>query len=124
MHEHGITNAVVHQILHACEDNHIKNPKRITIQLGALTSYKKESLKFYFEKAKQDFPILKNAVLDIFDIPGRVSCNSCGKESDASLDESGNLTISSVPLILCPNCKSADIKIIQGNDVIIRKIDD
>ena len=112
MHEHGITNEVIHQILHYCEDNDIRNPKRINVELGMLTTYKKDPVLFYFEGAKEKYPILKNAVLNIKEIKGKICCNNCKKEN----------YVESSPLILCPICDSADIKIIQGKDIIIISI--
>ena len=109
MHEHGITNEVVHQILHYCEDYNIKNPKEVNVELGMLTTYKKDPVLFYFESAKENYPILKNAVLNIKEIQGKIKCETCKKEND----------VESSPLILCPNCDSQNVTIIQGKKISI-----
>jgi hydrogenase nickel incorporation protein HypA/HybF len=112
MHEHNITNAVVHTIIHECEDHNLKNPKKITVELGLLTSYKKDSLLFYFEGIKKDIATLKDAELNIIEIPGKIKCKKCKKES----------IVEPSPLILCPLCQSANVKVLQGKDVVIKDI--
>ncbi|MBR9690722.1 hydrogenase maturation nickel metallochaperone HypA [Candidatus Woesearchaeota archaeon] len=111
MHEHSITNEVVHQIVHACEDKDI-TPKKIKVKLGVLTTYKKDSVLLYFEGHKKEIDILKDCELDIEEVPGKIVCNECKKESK----------VEPSPLILCPFCDSADIKVIQGDKVVIAEI--
>ncbi|MBN2053022.1 hydrogenase maturation nickel metallochaperone HypA [Candidatus Woesearchaeota archaeon] len=112
MHEHGITDEVVHQILHACEDENITNPKKIVVELGMLTTYKKEPIMMYFEAHKKEIGLLKNAKLEIIEIPGKILCNDCKKKSK----------IEPSPLIICPKCQSTNVKILQGDKVIIKEI--
>jgi hydrogenase nickel incorporation protein HypA/HybF len=112
MHEYNITNDVVHQVLHACEDSKISKPKKISVEIGELTTYKKDSVLFYFESFKKDNDILKDANLEIKIIKGRVRCNFCKKES----------TVEPLPIILCPKCSSLDIDIIEGNEIRIKGI--
>ncbi len=114
MHEHTITNAVVHQILHACEDSGMSNPKKIVVELGELTSYKKESVLFYFDSIRKNHSILDKAQLDIIEVSGKIFCNACGKGS----------LVSASPLIICPKCESADVQIISGKDVVVKEITD
>ena len=114
MHEHSITNQVVHQILHACEDAGMGNAKKISVELGLLTGYKADSVLFYFDSIKKDWNIIKDAELNIIEIPGKILCRSCKKE----------LIVESSPLILCPNCESTNVKVLQGKDVVIKSIED
>ena len=112
MHEHKITNEVVHQIVHACEDRNIK-PKRIVVELGNLTTYKKDPVLFYFESAKKELDILSDAELEIIEVPGKILCNECEKEH----------VVESSPLILCPSCESVDIVVLEGNKIVIKEIE-
>ena len=112
MHEYGITNEVVHRILHECEDKDIKQPKKILVELGELTSYKKESVLFYFENFKKENEILRNATLEIKMIKGRIKCNNCKKES----------VVEPSPIYLCPSCESVDVEVLQGNSIDILDI--
>ena len=66
MHEHSITNEVVHQIIHILEDEKVNKPvKKIHVELGLLTGYKKEPVLFYFESFKKNHELLKNSELFI-----------------------------------------------------------
>ncbi len=113
MHEHSITNEVVHRILHACEDSGV-SPKKITVELGLLSGYKKDPVLFYFESIKKDHDVLSQAELDIVEVKGRILCNQCGLDSD----------VEPSPLIICPACESADVKILEGDKIVIREIKD
>lgn len=113
MHEHHITNEVVHRILHACEDEGIDNPKKIVLSLGLLTGYKQDSVLFYFEGHKHDISLLKNASLEIIEVDGKIHCNDCKKNYD----------IEPLPMLLCPKCSSSTVKVLQGNEIKILKIE-
>lgn len=109
MHEYGITNEVVHQVLHACEDRGIKKAKKIIVEIGELTTYKKDSVLFYFESFKKNNPLLSKAKLEIKMIKGRIKCNNCKKEN----------LVKPQPITLCPSCQSLDIEFLQGNNINI-----
>ncbi|PLW79307.1 hypothetical protein C0585_08510 [Candidatus Woesearchaeota archaeon] len=113
MHEHGITNEVVHQIIHACEDEGIEKPKKIIVELGELTSYKADPVLFYFESFKKTYPLLENSELEIKEIKGKVKCKDCGNENG----------VEHSPLIICPDCDSANLKVLEGDKIIINSID-
>ena len=112
MHEHGITNEVVHQIVHACEDKGITCPKKIIVELGLLTTYKKDPVLFYFEAHKKNISLLKDATLEIIEVQGKIKCKDCGEIN----------IVDPSPLLLCPICDSANVEIIDGDKIIIKKI--
>ena len=112
MHEHGITKNIVMMIVKECQKNNIKNLKKVILEIGKLTTYKKDSIIMYFDIFKDDFPVLEETKLEIVEVPGRVKCHKCKKESN----------IKEVYLICCEHCKSHDVEIIYGNDVIVKEI--
>lgn len=112
MHEHHITNEVVHQILHACEDEGIISPKKIVVSLGLLSGYKKEPVLYYFEGHKNSIKTLKDATLEIIEIEGKIYCNNCKKENQVDYQ----------PIILCPNCNSSNVKVLEGKEIAIIEI--
>lgn len=113
MHEHHITNEVVHKILHACEDEGIINPKKIVVSLGLLSGYKKEPVLYYFECHKSTIEMLKNATLEIIEVQGKIYCNNCKKEN----------LVEYHPLILCPTCNSLNVEILSGKEISIDNIE-
>ena len=107
MHELSITQELIRKIL-----KESKYPKKVVIELGDLTSYKKEPLLFYFDALKKDEERLKDAKIQIIQVPGKILCKGCNKES---------LTGYAV-MLFCPECKSPDIEIIAGKDVLLKEI--
>ena len=113
MHELAITETLVETIKKECEKNKIKTPTKITIELGILTTYKKESIKFYYDILKKENDLIKNTVLKIKEKKAKVCCNKCKRQS----------SIKDNFAILCRRCNSNDVKIIEGKEINIEKID-
>ena len=113
MHELAITQTITSQIKEECEKNNI-TPKKISIELGLLTTYKKDSIDYYYNilKKEPENKLLENTILEITEIKGRLSCKNCNKESD----------IKEPYEILCPLCNSGNIKIIKGKDINLKSI--
>jgi len=111
MHEHSITKNIVVMVVKECQKNNLR-PKKVVVELGSLTTYKKEPIMFYFEALKKDFDVLEDAKLEINEVKGMVNCNKCTKESE----------VEDPSFIICRHCKSHDVKIVQGKDFIIKEI--
>ncbi|MBT4823884.1 hydrogenase maturation nickel metallochaperone HypA [Candidatus Woesearchaeota archaeon] len=111
MHEYGVTQSLVSQILVESEKNNVK-PKIITVELGNLTTYKAESIKFYFDMLKKEHDLLKSAKLELNEVKGKLLCNQCKKEHEVQESH----------LIFCPKCEGHDIEIVAGKDFIIKNI--
>lgn len=113
MHELHTVKQLIEQILKECRANRIRRPRRIYVELGELTTYKKEPVLFYFERIKKDEPLLSDAVLDIKMKKGLVRCRSCGR--DTELEE---------PLLrVCAGCGSGSVKVLKGDHIVIKKIE-
>lgn len=108
MHEMGITEEIIRLVLEECDG---RSPESVVLEVGELSSYKPEPVKFYFEMMRKG-TILEKSVLEVLDIKGKVHCNSCKAESD--IDEP--------IMIFCPECESGDVDIIQGKDIKIQSI--
>lgn len=113
MHELGVTRSIIETIIRESKKNNIL-PKIAVVELGTLTTYKKDSIGFYFEalKKEQGYEMLNKAKLQIVEVPGQLVCNKCKKITD----------IKDNILIMCRNCDSDDVVITKGRDVIIREI--
>jgi hydrogenase nickel incorporation protein HypA/HybF len=112
MHELNVTKKTMDLIKSECKENNIKNPKKIFLELGELTTYKKEPLVYYYNILKKESDLLKNTDLIIKEIPGKIKCKDCKKES----------LIKELYIIICPNCRSGNVNIIQGQNIKINKI--
>jgi hydrogenase nickel insertion protein HypA len=113
MHELGITENIITQIYDECKARKIKLLKKAYVELGNLTTYKKSSMVFYFNELKKNYKGLEKAKLVIRTVPGKVKCFKCKKESK----------IKDACLICCKHCTSHEVKIIDGQNVVVKQIE-
>lgn len=107
MHELNVARELVRLVLERS-----KHPKKVFVELGALTTFKAEPLKYYFDILKKQEPALKDAQLSITEVAGKVRCNACKKTGDVEPSF----------VHVCPACSSFDTVIIQGKDFILKRI--
>lgn len=113
MHELAVTRELVGLILRECKKIEMKNPRQIVLELGELTTYTEESLRFYFDMLKMDEPTLRKTKLVIKKIPICCSCRKCGKESILREILQGR----------CPGCGSDEIGIVSGRELVLKSIE-
>jgi hydrogenase nickel insertion protein HypA len=110
MHELMITEDLIRMILEANQDHELdtQNSKIVEVvcELGKLTTYKQEPILFYYDILKKNTNFLKDSILKVNVIKGKILCNKCKRESE--IDEPFEL--------FCSKCDSDDVKIIQGQD--------
>lgn len=107
MHEFSVTQELVRLVLEQC-----RNPAKVVVELGELTTFKPEPLRFYFETLKQEHPELVGCELEIIVVPGMVECLSCGRRN----------VVEAQSLAVCPTCESFETRIVQGKDFNLLKI--
>jgi hydrogenase nickel incorporation protein HypA/HybF len=113
MHELAVTNTLIQLILRECTDRKITSPKKIYVDLGNFTSYSKESILFYYDMVRRDFPLLSKSELLINEVPSKIRCKDCKKIS----------TLEDMCMICCPVCQSTNLHIVSGKEFILRKIE-
>ncbi|MBD3202788.1 hypothetical protein GF327_00705 [Candidatus Woesearchaeota archaeon] len=113
MHELSITKKIIEMIEKECSKNNIKKPDKIHAEIGELTTYKKEPIKYYFDILKKENHLLKKADIDMKIINGKIKCKDCKKENH----------IKEKYLILCPECGSGNIDILDGEDIRLKQIE-
>ena len=113
MHELGVTQSLIDVVKYECEKNNIVNPKRVVVELGSLTSFKKDPILFYFDILKEENPLICDTELVINEIEGVVKCFDCEKES----------VIEDPCLIFCMNCDSTNVEVVKGKEFIIKEIE-
>lgn len=112
MHELGVTRTIVAELAAAAQEEGFTRITAATIQLGTLTTFKKEPILHYFEILKEESALLRDARLAVEEIAGGIRCNGCGK---ASVVDDG-------PMLFCPACESADVEIVSGKELIIKDV--
>ena len=113
MHELAVTTTLVQMIVSECTSKKIANPKKIFVDLGFFTSYSKDSILFYYDLLKREEPFLRKTKLIINEIPGKISCKQCNKES----------VLKDAFMMCCPYCYSMDVEIRAGREFILKEIE-
>jgi hydrogenase nickel incorporation protein HypA/HybF len=112
MHEMGIAMQVV-EIAVASIPADLKDArvKRVNLKVGKLSAVVSESLQFCFQIAIQDTP-LRDADLNIEEIPLRIRCTDCDVEWTAH-----------EPVFVCRKCNGSSIEMLSGRELDITSIE-
>jgi len=111
MHEYSI----VQSLLESCEEHAISNgAKKVTkvvVKIGTMSGVEPHLLKDAFDMFKED-TICDNCefVMNIQKV--KIDCNSCHNTNELEHNE-----------YLCPKCKSNDIKIIDGESMLLMQLE-
>ena len=110
MHELSIAQEII-DIVEQSASGKIESVTSVRVKLGKLSNVLADSLRFCFEALVSSTP-MKNAKLEILEIPITVLCNKCGVTSEINGFE-----------YFCANCSSSDIKVETGNEMHIAAIE-
>jgi hydrogenase nickel incorporation protein HypA/HybF len=111
MHELSIAyeiNGIVDQYVNAEQKKFIKS---VRVRIGKLQNILPESLKFCFEAINSNGNSIAPK-LEIESIPITSECNKCGSANEVEDF-----------LFNCVNCGSTDIKVITGNELLVKEIE-
>lgn len=111
MHELSVAEEIVNisrQYLPKENNVHVKS---ITIKIGRLSNILPDSLLFCYESLIDNTP-LNGSKLIIEEIPIRINCMKCGKNSEID-----NFSF------VCPKCNSSEIEIESGTELLISEIE-
>jgi len=111
MHEYSIVSSLLELIEEHAKKNNAKKVTKIEIKIGTLSGVEPELLKTAFDTFKEG-TICNDAKFIMHIQSVVVECNNCKKTSTLSKDE-----------YLCPNCKSGDIKIVDGEEMYLMSLE-
>jgi|SRR5688500_6044485 len=107
MHEMALTRSVVDMVAARTTGRRVS---RVRLEVGALAGVVPDAMRFCFDLACLGTD-LEGADLDIVEVPGRLACATCGATSSCP-DR----------VLLCP-CGSADVAIVQGEELRVLSVD-
>ena len=110
MHELGLISAMVKSIEAIVKEQGLTEVLKITLEVGELSGVVPHYMEACYPAAVYK-TFMENTVLDLETIPGIVRCRCCGREFNAVARD-----------FACPDCKSQDMEILSGNDVLIKEI--
>lgn len=110
MHELSIAQSIVELVEEVAIKEKAKSIKSIDIEIGALSGVVLDALEFALEMTIKNTK-LESAKINFLNIIGKASCSNCN-----FLFETNDL------LALCPECKQANFKIIDGKQMRIKSL--
>ena len=111
MHELYIAECVLNSTQESLPDNVLsESVQEIHVQVGQLDAVVPEALTFSFDAIKGSYGMPK-AELTIETIGVLCRCSDCDYEFTIDL-----------PLFLCPNCGSGQVKVLQGRGITLTRI--
>src|SRR5579875_1103633 len=84
----------------------------VRVRIGALRQVVPDSLSFCWTVLR-DYADLPDAELELELVAAEVRCRSCGRDS----------TITSRWALLCPQCDSADVEVLRGDEFLVTSLD-
>lgn len=103
MHEYGLMQDVVDQVLRAHVQEGDRRVAAVRIEVGEFAVASRESLKTAYEILTRGTP-LEGSVLEISEVAGHAACPACAFEGSAV--EVGEEVGEHPALLLCPRCGS------------------
>ena len=70
MHELAITKQVIQDIMDVVKEKKIEKVKRVVVEVGKLTTYKVEPIKYYFNQLRKEHPQLKKTIFEGRNVAG------------------------------------------------------
>ncbi len=109
MHEMSLCHAIAELARSAAGDRHVEV---VRVQIGALRQVVPDSLSFSWELIR-DHEDMPDAELELDLVAAEVMCRACHRRS----------AIASRWSVCCPNCESADVEILCGNEFLVTSLD-
>ena len=118
MHELSMANSMVEAILDTAKKNDAIKINEAVFEIGELTMLNPEQLKFMLGVMCEGEELTKNAEMIINTVDVEIKCHNCGFEGIGDIDDSDHYA----PMILCPECESHRVQVLNGKDITVRSI--
>ncbi len=111
MHELSVTENVLEIACKHAEKAKAKKVTDIFLVIGRLSSIVDDSIQFYWNLISKD-TLCENARLHFKRVPAKLVCTDCGHEYTLKND-----------LMPCPNCGSARVRVLSGDEFNLDSIE-
>lgn len=110
MHELSVTEAILDITLRHAAEAGASSVTDIFLVIGQLSSIIDDSVQFYWDMVSED-TLAEGAKLHFKRVPIQILCMECQQQSSPQPGE-----------LACPNCGSANIKIVAGEEFFLEAI--
>lgn len=108
MHELGMCEAIVDAVERRARGRPVR---RLRLQVGTMHRVVPDAFDQAFAMASAG-GVARDAEVDLVFLPVRTACKSCGTETESD---------DFIPL--CPRCGSADVEIVQGQELLLESLE-
>lgn len=112
MHELGVVFHVIDDVKEIANKNNVKHVNSVTLQIGTVTGIIDYYLEDCWKWAVSKHEIMTDCKLKIEKIKAITHCEDCGKDYNTIVYGK-----------TCPNCKSGNTYLIQGNEFMIKDME-
>lgn len=109
MHELSLCQAIAGAVKPYADGRHVDV---VRVKIGSLRQVVPESLSFCWTLVR-DYEDMPDAELELEFVSAEVQCGGCGHRS----------TLTSRWSLLCPNCESADVEVLHGDEFLVTSLD-
>jgi hydrogenase nickel incorporation protein HypA/HybF len=109
VHELSLCQAIAGVVKPYADGRHVDV---VRVRIGALRQVVPESLSFCWTLVR-DYEDMPDAELEMELVTAEVRCRLCGRRS----------TITSQWCLLCPQCESADVEVLRGDEFLVTSLD-
>jgi len=111
MHEFSVCQGLLDQVGSIADQHGAQRVTAITLHIGALSGVEPELLQQAFSLARAG-GVAAQATLIIDALPIRVSCQACGRESEALPNR-----------LLCGHCGDFHTRLISGDELLLARVE-
>jgi len=111
MHELSVCQGMLHQVSDIAAEHAARSVSSITIRIGPLSGVEPALLAQAFPIASAG-TVASDAELRIESLPVRVSCETCGAETDAAANR-----------LLCGACGDWHTRLISGDELLLASVE-
>ncbi len=113
MHELSIALGMIDELTRIARENNAKKVTYVKLKIGKMSGIVTDSLRFVFDAAKLEYPLLDSAAIFIEEVPLIYECNDCQNTFEAD----------DIYFQSCPECKSYHLKILSGEEMNIENLE-
>lgn len=111
MHELSLAESMIKQLDEIIDKEGASEAIRVTVSIGALSGVERDALEFALPLVAEGTHF-ENTEFEFEEVPVKVKCGDCGK-----------ISFPEVPMMICMECSSSNIELIEGNEFIIKNME-
>lgn len=119
MHEFSVAQSIVETVLQVAKRHNASRVLQVNLIVGEVALVNTEQLSWYIHMLTKE-TVAEGMELHVTSSPVRIRCPDCGYEGGVRYRGSDSFWHSSLPVLECPHCQSAQTSILSGRELHIK----